>query len=100
VLEYLRGREDAVLFGAHAVNAYTAEPHMTQGVDIMAVHAEQFAEELCLHLGSRFHIAVRVRKVKDGLDFGSIKSSNRRIGISSMFGRWTNCHRRSVLLTC
>ena len=69
VLEYLRGRDDVVLFGAHAVNAYTAEPRMTQDVDVMAVRAEQFADELCQHLGSRFHIAVRVREVKNGLGY-------------------------------
>ena len=34
VLEFLRGRDDAVLFGAQAVNAYVKEPRMTQDVDI------------------------------------------------------------------
>ena len=31
VLEFLRGRTDAVLFGAQAVNAYVDEPRMTSG---------------------------------------------------------------------
>jgi len=30
VLEFLRGRDDAVLYGAQAVNAYVYEPRMTQ----------------------------------------------------------------------
>lgn len=33
VLEFLQGREDVVLFGAFAVNAYTSEPRMTQDHD-------------------------------------------------------------------
>jgi len=30
VLDFLRGRDDAVVFGAQAVNAYVAEPRMSQ----------------------------------------------------------------------
>ena len=37
VLEYLRDVEDAVLFGAQAVNAYVDEPRMTQDVDIVSL---------------------------------------------------------------
>ena len=33
VLEFLRGREDAVVFGAQAVNANVPEPCMTQDID-------------------------------------------------------------------
>ena len=33
MLEFLRGRDDAALFGAQAVNAYVDEPRMTQDVD-------------------------------------------------------------------
>ncbi len=39
VLEFLKGRDDAVLFGAQAVNAYVDEPRATQDVDIMAIGA-------------------------------------------------------------
>ena len=35
VLEFLRGRKDAVLFGAQAVNAYVREPRMIQDVDLL-----------------------------------------------------------------
>jgi hypothetical protein len=61
ILEFLRGRQDAVLFGALAVNAYVDEPRMTQDVDILSPRAEELAEELREHLSARFHIAVRIR---------------------------------------
>lgn len=67
VLEFLRGRTDAVLFGAHAVNAYVNESRMTQDVDILSPRAAEFAEELRASLSQRFHIAVRIRTVANGL---------------------------------
>jgi hypothetical protein len=67
VLEFLRGRTDAVLFGAHAVNAYVDEPRMTQDVDILSPRAAELAEELRGYLSQRFQIAVRVRTVANGL---------------------------------
>jgi hypothetical protein len=67
VLEFLRGRTDAVLFGAHAVNAYVDEPRMTQDVDILSTRAAELAEELRLSLSQSFQIAVRVRTVASGL---------------------------------
>jgi hypothetical protein len=69
VLEFLRGRDDAVLFGAQAVNAYVEESRMTQDVDIAALRAEELAQELRAFLNNRFHIAVRVRNTRDGLGF-------------------------------
>lgn len=57
VLEFLRGREDAVLFGAQAVNAYVAEPRMSQDIDLVSTRAVELAEELRQHLSERFHIA-------------------------------------------
>src|SRR5580765_5286702 len=69
VLEILRGRDDAVLFGAQAVNAYVDEPRMTQDVDILSLHASELAETIRDRLGARFHIAVRVRDVADGKGF-------------------------------
>jgi len=67
VLEFLRGRTDAVLCGAHAVNAYVAESRMTQEVDILSPRAAELAEELRSHLSERFGIAVRIRTVANGL---------------------------------
>lgn len=46
VLEFLRDRDDGVVFGAQAVNAYVAEPRMTQDVDVLSTRAEDLAEEL------------------------------------------------------
>lgn len=69
VLEFLRNRNDAVLFGAQAVNAYVDEPRMTQDVDILSTRADAFAEELRDHLAAIFHVAVRVRAVAAGKRF-------------------------------
>jgi hypothetical protein len=66
VLEFLRGRDDAVLFGAQAVNAYVDEPRMTQDVDILAIRAAELAEELRALLQERFQIAVRIRNIQAG----------------------------------
>ncbi len=66
VLEFLRGRDDVVVFGATAVNAYVSEPRMTQDIDLMSPRAPELAEELREFLSERFHIAVRVRVVGEG----------------------------------
>ena len=66
VLEFLRGRDDAVLFGAQAVNAYVGEPRMSQDIDLVSTRAVELAEELRAHLSERFHIAVRVRVIGAG----------------------------------
>ena len=66
VLEFLQGRDDAVLFGAQAVNAYVSEPRATQDVDVMSTRAAELAEELREFLSERFHIAVRIREVAGG----------------------------------
>src|SRR6476620_8034411 len=69
VLEFLRDRDDAVLFGAQAVNAYVKESRMTQDVDVASPRAEELAEELREYLHQRFHIAVRVRSIREGLGY-------------------------------
>ncbi|MBA2335818.1 MAG: nucleotidyl transferase AbiEii/AbiGii toxin family protein [Blastocatellia bacterium] len=69
VLEFLQGRDDAVLFGAQAVNAYVSEPRMTQDVDILSTRARDLAENLREHLSETFHIAIRVREVGEGKGF-------------------------------
>ena len=66
VLEYLRGRDDVVVFGAQAVNAYVSEPRMSQDIDLLTTHADSLAEELRKFLSDRFHIAVRVRVIGAG----------------------------------
>lgn len=69
VLQFLRGRDDAVLYGAQAVNAYVDEPRMTQDVDIMSTRAPDLAEEIRVYLNQRFHIATRVREVRGGIGY-------------------------------
>jgi len=66
VLEFVRGRDDVVVFGATAVNAYVSEPRMTQDIDLMSTRAAELAEELRDFLSERFHIAVRVRVIGEG----------------------------------
>jgi hypothetical protein len=69
VLEFLRGRDDAVLYGAQAVNAYVEVSRMTQDVDIASTRAAELAEEIRKFLHERFHIAVRVRDVQEGVGY-------------------------------
>src|SRR6185295_12443419 len=63
VLEFLKGRDDVVVFGATAVNAYVKEPRMTQDIDVMSVCATELAEQIRTYLSDRFHIATRVRMI-------------------------------------
>ncbi len=82
VLEFLRGRDDAVVFGAQAVNAYVPEPRMSQNIDLLSTRAMELAEELRAHLSNQFHVAVRVREVADGRGFRLYqiqKSGNRHL---------------------
>ena len=69
ILGFLQGREDVVLFGAQAVNAYVSEPRMTQDIDLLSTRAGELAEELRDFLKEKFHIAVRIREVADGKGF-------------------------------
>lgn len=69
VLEFLRHREDVALFGAQAVNAYVSTARMTEDVDVVSTHAASLADELRAYLNQRFHIATRVRDVREGLGY-------------------------------
>ena len=66
VFEFLKNRDDAVVFGAQAVNAYVDEPRMTQDVDLMSTRAADLAEELRQHLNELFHVAIRLREIGEG----------------------------------
>jgi hypothetical protein len=66
VLEFLRGRDDVIVFGAQAVNAYVSEPRMSQDIDLLTTRADELAEELRQYLSDRFRIAVRVRTIGAG----------------------------------
>lgn len=69
IIDFLRNRDDAVLFGAQAVNAYVDESRMTQDVDILSTRAAGLAEEIRAHLAKEFTIAARVREVAGGQGF-------------------------------
>lgn len=69
VLEFLAGRADAVLFGAHAVNAYCDPERMTHDVDLLSTRAAGLAEDLRERLAERLRIAARVREVVPGQGF-------------------------------
>ena len=69
VLDFLRGRTDAVLYGAQAVNAYVDESRMTQDVDIATTRAADLAKELRRFLSQKFHIAVRVCVISMGIGY-------------------------------
>lgn len=69
VLSYLGGREDAVLFGAQAVNAYCEPARMTADLDVLSTNAAALADALRGHLAACFHVAIRVREVVPGVGF-------------------------------
>ena len=80
ILDFLRGRVDAVVFGATAVNAYVAESRMTQDIDVLSPRAAELAQEMRLYLSERFHIAIRIREVVKGRGYRLFqiqKSGNR-----------------------
>jgi hypothetical protein len=82
VLEFLRDRDDAVVFGAQAVNAYVDEPRMTQDIDLLSPRAKELTQELRDYLSQRFHIAVRVRQLGEGKGYRLFqirKSDNRHL---------------------
>ena len=82
ILELLRSRKDAVLFGAQAVNAYCDEPRMTQGVDILSSNARALADATRDEIARRFHLAIRVRELGNGRDYRVFqvrKPSNRHL---------------------
>jgi hypothetical protein len=82
VLEFLPDRDDTVIFGAQAVNAYVGEPRMTQYIDLLSTRARKLAQELKEHLSQEFHIALRVREIGDGKGYRLFqlqKSGNRHL---------------------
>jgi hypothetical protein len=69
VLSFLAARQDAVLFGAQAVNAYCEPARMTADLDLLSTSGEDLAEALRELLASRFHLAIRVREVVPGAGY-------------------------------
>lgn len=82
ILDFLKGRDDVVVFGATAVNAYVDEARMTEDIDLISPRAADLAEELSKHLSQLLHIAVRVRVVGEGKGYRLFqikKSGNRHL---------------------
>jgi hypothetical protein len=101
VLDYLRGREDAVLFGAPAVNAYANEPRMTQDADIISTRARELGEELRERLNRRFHVALRLCEVAGGRGFRlyqARKDGNRRLADVRLVSRLPDARRIAEVL--
>ena len=66
VLEFLRGREDAVVFGGHAVNAYVKEKRATQELDLLSTRTAKLSTELRDYLNRRFRIFLLIRRLNKG----------------------------------
>src|SRR5438874_11243230 len=69
VFEFLEHRDDAVVYGAQAVNVYVTRRRNTDDVDVATTRGIEFAEELRAYLAQRFHIAVRIRTVRGGIGY-------------------------------
>jgi hypothetical protein len=101
VIDFLKGREDAALFGAQAVNVYVAEPRATQDVDLLSTRARELADELRAHLSGLFHIAVRVREIRSGGAFRLFqvrKSGSRHIADIRPVDAFPKCQRLEGVL--
>jgi len=66
IMSLLATREDAVVFGAHAVNAYCEPERMTAGIDVLSTDAARLADDIRGLIAERFRIAVGVREVVPG----------------------------------
>jgi hypothetical protein len=66
IVSLLATREDAVVFGAHAVNAYCEPERMTADIDVLSTDAARLADDVRALIAERFRIAVRVREVVPG----------------------------------
>jgi len=70
IFDFVR-EHDFVVFGAQAVNRYVPDDavRMTADVDFMSPTPKVSADALALHLHQRFHLAARVREVKESIGF-------------------------------
>ncbi len=100
VLDFLRGRNDAVVFGAQAVNAYVGEARMSQDINLISTRAVELAEELRAYLSDHFHIAVRVRALAREKGFGYFRFISRAIVIWLICVRLSLCHAPNELKKC
>lgn len=66
ILSLLATREDAVVFGAHAVNAYCEPERMTAGIDVLSTDAARLADDVQALISERCRLAARVREIVPG----------------------------------
>jgi hypothetical protein len=69
IVELLKNRDDAAIFGALAVNAYVEERRMTEDIDLVSIRGKELAEEIRDYLNKKFHIAMRIRNVRGEIGF-------------------------------
>ncbi|MGH7450718.1 MAG: nucleotidyl transferase AbiEii/AbiGii toxin family protein [bacterium] len=82
VMEFLRGRDDAVVFGAQAVNAYVKKPREAEEIDLLSMRTAKLATELRDYLSRRFRCELRIRKMGEGYGrrvYQALKSGNRNL---------------------
>src|SRR5262249_53207876 len=82
VLQFLAGRPDAVLFGAHAVNVYCEPERMTHDVDVLSTRAPALADDLRQHLLGALPVAAYLREIIPGQGYRVYqirKPSNRHL---------------------
>lgn len=62
LLNYIFGRKDIVLFGAHAVNVYvdTEDIRYTSDIDLLSVEPKELASEIAEAIKEKFNIKVKI----------------------------------------
>lgn len=69
LFEFLPGRNDLVLCGSQAVNAYIEQMRLTQDVDLLSIHAKRLAEEVKEFLHRRFLMELCIGTVRRGMGY-------------------------------
>ena len=69
MIEFLGDKENAVLCGAQAVNAYVDEARATRDVDILSTRAQPLMHEIRMFLRDRFHMDVRTGSTRCGTGY-------------------------------
>ncbi len=82
VMEFLRGRDDAVVFGSQAVTAYVKKPREAEEIDLLSMRTAKLATELRDYLSRRFRCELRIRKMGEGHGrrvYQALKAGNRNL---------------------
>ena len=73
VLDFLRGREDAVVCGPQAVNGYVDDDRYTCDFDVLSTRAGDLADEIRVCMRGRFDIAIDVVEASSGKAFDLVQ---------------------------